>query len=283
MGSQEKNRTKLVTPKQPFFVLSLNEYYKVPVMNYGISHFYCYRTDDSPERSNIMAVPDACVDLICYCRKGAGKAFFYGTVFEPEDIQFEPDSYIFGVRFLPCHNPLNGVFDLFRQLAREKVLHYRDVLSNREMIDRIAETEDFRCQIDIFMEAYLKYYIPAGRGDGIVSLSEFVVGEVLKNSGNVKFEDIAEDAGYSTRYLSRVFKEKYGFSPKTLTRIVRFQTMLNVLCVGKEPDFSEFAVDLGFSDQSHMIKDFKEFVNLTPRKYLNALNQGNYSEKLIIL
>ncbi|MDR1816517.1 MAG: helix-turn-helix domain-containing protein [Clostridiales Family XIII bacterium] len=281
-----KTQKAVISPKQPFFVLATGEYFKVPVMQYGISHFYCYRTDSDPEKSNILAVPDGCVDLICYCDEGAGKqgkAIFYGTVFEPEEIAFRPDSYIFGVRFLPCYNPVSTVPELFPLLAHEKTADARDVMRDMTTLDAVMATTDFRTQIRTFMDAYMKNHKPQGADTGPLPLSGYVAGEIVRTAGSAKFEEIADEAGYSTRYLNRMFTDAFGFSPKTFSRIMRFQNMIGALCVGKEPDFSEFAAELGYADQSHMIKDFKEFVHLTPKKYLNALNTGHYNEKLIIL
>jgi len=207
----------------------------------------------------------------------------YGTVFEPEDILFPPDSYIFGVRFLPCYNPVASAPDLFRALARDKTADALAVLADTRTLESIMATTDFREQIRLFMDGYRARRAPQGRADGAMPLSGYVAGEIVKTAGAAKFEDIADGAGYTTRYLNKMFTEAYGFSPKTFARIMRFQNMIGALCVGKEPDFSGFAAELGYSDQSHMIKDFKEFVHLTPKKYLNALNQGRYNEKLIIL
>jgi AraC-like DNA-binding protein len=285
MSISAHKKIRLINPKQPFFVLSLNEYFKMPVMRYGISHFYCYRTDEDPEKAHIMAVPDACIDIIFYCGAGdaTGKAYFYGTVLEPEDIRFEPNTQIFGVRFLPCYNPIHDDNGAFKKITKEKVVEYKDILADKEVLERITTTTNFHEQVDIFLESYLRRYIASDESLGPVSLSHFVADEIVKSVGTVKFEDLADAAGYSTRYLHQTFTDTFGIPPKTFARIMRFQTMLSMLCEGTEMNFSLAAANLGYADQSHMIRDFKSFVTMTPKKYLNAINQGGYNKKLIVL
>ncbi len=38
-------------------------------------------------------------------------------------------------------------------------------------------------------------------------------------------------------------------------------------------DFTSLALELGYSDQSHFIRDFKVMVGMTPAKYFESLKQ----------
>lgn len=84
---------------------------------------------------------------------------------------------------------------------------------------------------------------------------------------------VADDLGVSTRYLRRVFRDDVGLGPKTLHRILRFQKL--IACLDEShlhgeiggPDWSAIALDCGYFDQSHMIRDFREFTDLRPSDY----------------
>lgn len=44
--------------------------------------------------------------------------------------------------------------------------------------------------------------------------------------------------------------------------------------------FSELALDLGFSDQSHFLRDFKKLVSTTPCDYQRKIVQNAYSDRI---
>jgi len=52
--------------------------------------------------------------------------------------------------------------------------------------------------------------------------------------------------------------------PKTLARVLRFRKALAEFNPQTIIDFSQVAAESGYSDQAHMIRDFKDFSGLTP-------------------
>ena len=55
-----------------------------------------------------------------------------------------------------------------------------------------------------------------------------------------------------------------GTSPKLLSRMVRFQNVLGHLVSGANLDWAALAAELGYADQSHLIRDFSDFAQLSP-------------------
>jgi AraC-like DNA-binding protein len=84
--------------------------------------------------------------------------------------------------------------------------------------------------------------------------------------GQVTVEHLADAAGISRQHLTRLFREYVGVSPKLFCRIARFQSALVYAGCGKNVNWAEVAVELGYSDQSHMIAEFREFSTLTPHR-----------------
>jgi len=67
-------------------------------------------------------------------------------------------------------------------------------------------------------------------------------------------------AGVSARHLERVFFARVGLGPKAFARIVRFQNVLR----SSLPDWAAIAADCGYTDQAHLIHEFREFTGQTP-------------------
>lgn len=77
--------------------------------------------------------------------------------------------------------------------------------------------------------------------------------------------ELADIACLSRKQFGRVFNEAVGMMPKEYARIVRFQKSLWIMQNGESND-TALAVEAGYSDQSHFIRDFKVFSGHTPQK-----------------
>ncbi|UYQ95777.1 helix-turn-helix domain-containing protein [Chitinophaga horti] len=73
----------------------------------------------------------------------------------------------------------------------------------------------------------------------------------------------------SERQLERRFKSTVGFSPKQFLKIARFERSIEALRRKGDMRLSDIAYDLNYCDQSHFIREFREFSNQTPLEYLN--------------
>jgi AraC-like DNA-binding protein len=83
---------------------------------------------------------------------------------------------------------------------------------------------------------------------------------------------LARDAGLSDRRFIDVFRSEVGLNPKLFNRIERFQRVLARVDRVAEPEWDRLAVEHGYFDQSHLIRDFLEFSGFSPADYLRRLN-----------
>ena len=88
--------------------------------------------------------------------------------------------------------------------------------------------------------------------------------------------DIATELGVSHGYLDRQFSEQVGLSPRALARILRVRRLLEAIDVYGSIGWAERAAELGWSDQAHLIRDFKRHTGVTPSHYLKA-QRGTYN------
>ena len=82
--------------------------------------------------------------------------------------------------------------------------------------------------------------------------------------------DIAAALGVSHGHLDRQFTEQVGLSPRTLARILRMRRLLENIDVHGPVGWADKAAELGWSDQAHLIRDFKRHTGVTPSQYLAA-------------
>lgn len=87
--------------------------------------------------------------------------------------------------------------------------------------------------------------------------------EILKSSGTLQIEKDIQ-TGYSPRQLRRTFNYYLGTTPKTFSKVVRFQNILRAKPSTQSLRENKLFFDVGYYDQAHFIKEFKHFYGVTP-------------------
>lgn len=96
---------------------------------------------------------------------------------------------------------------------------------------------------------------------------------ILQTNDTANVAALAKQHFLSTRQFQRNFKDATGMSPKTFSRIVRFQTALAQYQT-KDKTLTQIAYECGYYDQSHFIQDFKEFSGHNPKAYFYGCAEG---------
>ena len=91
---------------------------------------------------------------------------------------------------------------------------------------------------------------------------------LLEKSPTRPIGEIADELAVSHSYLDRRFTQIAGLSPRTLARILRMRALLATIDVGAGVDWAHAALELGWFDQSHLIRDFKRHTGVTPSTYV---------------
>ncbi|GII83130.1 AraC family transcriptional regulator [Sphaerisporangium siamense] len=78
--------------------------------------------------------------------------------------------------------------------------------------------------------------------------------------------DLAWDLGLSERQLNRRCVRAFGYGPKTLQRVVRFQRALRVARSGAR--LADVAATSGYADQAHMARDVRRLAGVSMGRLL---------------
>lgn len=70
----------------------------------------------------------------------------------------------------------------------------------------------------------------------------------------------------SYRSIHRLYKDSLDITPKEFLNISRFRKGINHL--NKAQKLTQVAYETGYSDQSHMIREFKKYTGFTPKTFL---------------
>lgn len=79
---------------------------------------------------------------------------------------------------------------------------------------------------------------------------------------------VARALDLSERQLERRFLARIGLSPKRFAALRRFERSLELATTA--PSLTRAAIEAGYYDQSHFIRDFKRFAGTSPAAFLEA-------------
>lgn len=81
---------------------------------------------------------------------------------------------------------------------------------------------------------------------------------------------VTHQVGLSAKRFIERFKAEVGITPKRYCRVRRFQRALTETDRGPRVDWASVALDCGYFDQAHFIRDFRAFSGVTPTAYETA-------------
>lgn len=264
-------------PTQPYFVFDTLDFYQEIYLKQGISHFYSYHI---VENKPLRTVPDGCIDLFFEYEKGHMQGYVCGTplVYTCEECKGKEE--VFGIRFMPGVQPeLIGC--TMKELLGKKIPIESVLRGDSCWLTKLEEESDFYQRIRIFIEAYTKAEKRREKPFGKQEMVQSVKQMVYESDGKIRVSEMQEKTGYSVRYINKAFIEEMGFSPKTFCKIIQFQRALEFLNYGAPDKMTDAAVFLGYYDQPQFIHDFSRYAGITPKKYLNLVEEQHYKNRII--
>ncbi|MEJ7734103.1 MAG: helix-turn-helix domain-containing protein [Polyangiaceae bacterium] len=134
--------------------------------------------------------------------------------------------------------------------------------------EQLAAAPDPTARLALF-EAALERRLPRVRG------VHPAVAQALRGFG--EGSDVARavsDSGYSHRHFVELFRAAVGLAPKVYCRVLRLSRAISLLGADARARWVDVAIDAGYSDQSHFIRDFREMTALSPGDYRTRAPQA---------
>jgi len=239
---------------------------KHPIHNL-VWEFYQYETSVE-QAEDVFIFPDACADMLfCYDSKGL-TSFIVGGPFQISTNRYDEKTTVFGIRFVTgseysvCEVPVN-------KYSFEHMVCGDINKKFREWDKRMADCVDFGERVSLCEKEISSMLIEK---DEVPLLVRFAVTAIINNKGNMKISRIADQSGYSVRYIEKQFREFIGIEPKRLCEIVRFQNSLKRLVKHSVSNMSDIAWDSGYYDLSHMNKSYRQMTSSLPRDVTHFLD-----------
>lgn len=234
---------------------------------------YVWALQDAPAHAREAVVPSGTFELVVNlkedrftvydaaaddCRRFSG-AMISGTYTKPFVIDTRAHASIVGVHFRP-----GGAHPFLGIAASELADAHVDLSalwkrSANELRERLCAASKTAERLDL-LEEYLRKRLRGARpGDDVVGPAI----ERLRGEGR-SIALIARELGMSHRRLIEVFTREVGLTPKRFDRIQRFQRALSATLTETERSWTELALDCGYYDHPHLLREFGAFAGSTP-------------------
>lgn len=153
--------------------------------------------------------------------------------------------------------------------ASETHLSLADVwgaAEERRLRERLEECRTLDARLERFEALLLERVRRAFDVHPMVSQSA----RALAASPRTPIAELVARSGYSHRVFVRHFREATGLGPKTYARVLRFQRAVLGVSNSDGGDDARLALDLGYADQAHFCREFREMSGLRPAEYRAA-------------
>lgn len=261
-------QTDIINPFQPYMTLEMDGYSQINRADYGISHFYEFTIHDEKKHC-IKAVPDASIDLLFNIGENKVSTYISGTVFGVKKWELGTQDDCFGVRFQPGQGILPK--DITMEMIVNDDIEIDGDIFGKNLTEKIALAKTMSERIEIFKKAYEDMVLGRNSLSDKEKINEYLVNRIGRTKGMITMRQLEDETNYSACYLRRIFKSFHGISPKQFAQYIRFQNLL--MQADKEGvRYEQVALDCGYYDEPHMMKEFKKYSGVTLEQYRKMIN-----------
>lgn len=203
-------------------------------------------------------------------------ARFYGVESGLSTTVLTGDGWAAGVMLTPAAGALLTGIEL--AAFTDRVVDVSEVLGDagrdtveqiREVMRRDPRSPDTHRRATAVYDDVLRSYLPVDDEGRLVNR---IVAFVEDNPDVLRVEQVRNEFGLSERALQRLVHRRIGLTPKWLIQRRRLQEAVGRLRE-KPASLSEVAAVLGYADQPHFVRDFKNVVGMTPGAFADRYSR----------
>ena len=226
---------------------------------------------DGPQR----ILPDGCAELIFnfadpIIQETRGpfaqpRLMFVGQITGPFHIRPTGRVDLLGIRFRP--GGAAALTSVSQHELVDRSMPLADIAkSAAKRLARVLDTDDCSDRLDRAVDALRQSLEPEPTPVGASADA------LVRAWGMIPVGMLASGAGMGMRQLERRFLDEVGMSPKRLARISRFQRVFHAM--EQQPlEWTRVALECGYYDSSHLIRDFHEFAGGPPTRAVDEVDE----------
>lgn len=138
-------------------------------------------------------------------------------------------------------------------------------LEARRLVEQLAQAPHWEARFAL-VDAFLIRRME--RGPAVDAGVRWAMERIHEAGGNLDIATLAQELGHSHKHLIHQFHEHVGLPPRRLARLLRFDRAVQRLKAGGPVRWADLAAELGYFDQAHLNRDFRQFTGGPPSALL---------------
>lgn len=189
----------------------------------------------------------------------------FGQTVLPDTITLTENFTLIAYFFKPF--VLTSLFNIEANEVTDKPCDLRSFASTtanslQEQLLNVSNTKEMIALIN-------KYVLGlAAKSKNDVQVIKYATEKIVQNPDKDALIKVQKELYITERTFQRMFENNIGVSPNQYRRIAQFNAAFEQLNRRQFSSLSDIVFKNNYSDQSHFIRTFKEFTNLTPKEYL---------------
>jgi len=257
----------------------LHQEFECPVeLRDSIKCFWYNRRDSEETYSGFEVQPDGYAEIIFYfgnlCKVSDDESlqplpspFMMGLLNQPMVFYSKGCLEIIGIRCFPW-----TVFDLLGLPSGKGgvCVFEHPIVQLQPVLDKCMHNGKADDAL-----VYLKEYFLEERSRISIDSMLFKAGVAMrKANGTIPVSQVADAANATVRTLERNFKQSSGHTVKDVSALIRFEQVRNRLWHSPDVNLAGLAHELGYTDQSHLSREFKRYSGTTPAAFARKARKG---------
>lgn len=201
------------------------------------------------------------------CNGNHPTSFIRGAITQPFQCVTEGTPTAIGVELKP--QALNTLLNIDAAELSDGMVEL-NAFSTDNLNERLLNAAKERDQIAVVTQFLRTKADASRRADSLVAQSLRLIHE---NIGSIHVRHLLKRLNVSERQFERRFGRALGIRASLYLRIMRFQEAVRLMKAGRFERLTDMAYDLGYTDQSHFIKDIREFTGYTPKTLSHAVEE----------
>lgn len=177
-----------------------------------------------------------------------------GATSKPALVHMEPTYSHVAVSFFP--HGLKALFGIDGQETIDGVFDLHHFFPH-DVIEKIMDEQNNHARISLLDACLLKQL-------NVVKAVDWRVVNFLNLCPRAHYGRQLKYYGISERQFERKFIQSIGLTPSCYKRVVRFESAVFRIQHDHYKSLADLAYELGYADQSHFNREFKQFSGLTP-------------------
>jgi len=232
-------------------------------------------------QSSFEVMPDGYAEIIFHFGSGCSLSyngdlqplpspFIMGLLNQPVILYTKDRFEIIAIRCFPW-----TVFDLLGLLSGKDEVHIFEhpIAQLQGTLDKYINSGN----IDEAVGVVKQYFLDTQRH--ITADNTLIkAGDAMREAnGTIPVSQVAAAAHATVRTLERKFKQSSGYSVKDVSGLMRFEQVRNRLWHHPDSNIAGLAQELGYTDQSHLSREFKRYSGTTPGAFARKAKKGKHA------